>query len=185
MKIRHLHSNRSDQELIELYQKDGQQEALGELYNRYMHLVYGLCLKYFKDEEKARDGVMDIYELLSKKLKSHQVEHFKAWLYMVSKNHCLEKLRKESTSFLKEKEAYLMYSEQVFHPDKVRDPQLLKQLKACINQLPNEQRICIEWFYLKEKSYHEICDLTQHTWNKVRSFVQNGRRNLKQCMTKK
>lgn len=183
--IRDIHTKSSDTELLKLYKQSGNQEILGKLYNRYMHLILGLCIKYFKDKELAKDAVIDIYELISKKLKTHEVEYFKSWLYMVTKNHCLEKLRKANTHLVKEKNANLMYSEQVFHPDSITDPEMLKKLKLCMDQLPKEQNQCVELFYLKEKSYHEICALTSMTWNKVRSYVQNGRRNLKLCMTSK
>lgn len=173
-----------DAEALAAYRKTGDQEELGKLYNKYMHLVYGLCLKYLEDSSLAQDAVIDIYEHLVKKLKTHEVDYFKSWLYIVTKNHCLGKLRKQNMSMHKEKEAHRMYSEQIFHPDSVSDPEMLKRLKECMAKLSGEQKECIQLFYLQEKSYHEICTQLTLPWNRVRSYVQNGRRNLKKCMTK-
>lgn len=172
-----------DAERLAIYRSTHNQEVLGQLFNKYMSLVFGLCLKYFEDKEAAKDAVMDIYELIALKLKTHEVEYFKSWLFMVSKNHCLQKLRKSNRKKVSEKEAYLMYTEQVFHPDTITDPILLKKMKDCMNKLPKEQYDCVEMFYMREMSYHQVCEQTQLTWNKVRSFIQNGRRNLKKCMS--
>jgi RNA polymerase sigma-70 factor (ECF subfamily) len=178
------HKPIDDQAILSAYRSGGDQKLLSELYKKYMHLVFGLCLKYLEDDEKAKDAVMDIYEILVVKLRKFEVIYFKSWLYMVAKNHCLEKLRKEKAHFLKESDANRMYSEQVFHPDSVVDPKLLEKMHGCLAILPKEQQECIDLFYLQEKSYKEICQLTKMTWNKVRSHIQNGRRSLKICMSK-
>ena len=147
-----------------------------------MPLVFGLCLKYFNDTHQAEDAVMDIFDHLVTKLREHHVTHFKSWLYMVTKNHCLGKLRKNNSDKVKEKEAFRMYSEQIFHPDEVEDIATKEKLKACMQKLKKEQSDCIRLFYLQEKSYQEVSDETGYDWNTVRSHIQNGRRNLKKCL---
>ncbi|MGZ3939738.1 MAG: RNA polymerase sigma factor, partial [Flavisolibacter sp.] len=57
-----------------------------------------------------------------------------------------------------------------------------KKLDYCLGQLQAEQRTVIELFYLQGKCYNEIAETTGIEWNKVRSSIQNGRRNLKNCM---
>jgi len=174
----------SDQELITLYRTSGNLKFLSALYDRYIELVYGLCLKYLKDANLAQDKAMEIFEVLAVKMKKHEVEYFKSWLYTLSKNHCIEYLRKNNRTLRQEKHAQFMYSEQVFHPDNVGKEDQLIQMEKCIKRLPIEQRQCVRLFYLQNKSYNEIEDETSLDWNRIRSHIQNGRRNLKICMQK-
>ena len=155
-----------------------------------MELVYGVCLKYFGQPETAQDAVMDIYEHVSRKLSTHEVDNFPAWLYMVSKNHCLQILRKKNTSLTVSLDDPIMQNGREWHHEDegfdfelTEDPE--DQLHHCINELPEKQRACIRMFYFEKKSYMEICDMTQLSMDKVRSNIQNGRRNLKKCMQTK
>lgn len=150
-----------------------------------MELVYAVSLKYLKDAELSKDAVMEIFEELSVKLKKHEVEHFKSWLYTVAKNHCLMKLR----SMAKHKVVYIdeasMQLKEELHLNGVNEKEFqLQWMSACLDKLVSEQKVTIELFYLQEKCYNEICDITGLEWNKVRSLIQNGRRNLKICMDK-
>jgi RNA polymerase sigma-70 factor (ECF subfamily) len=173
-----------EQRLINKFKETGRQQYLAELYQPFISLVYGLCLKYFRNTHDAEDAAMDIYISIADKLKRHEVANFRSWLYVVSKNHCLDKLRSKGSKTPKEKEAQLMYSEEVFHPDNDENDSELKKLAACMEKLPEEQRKCVDMFYFKKISYQEITDTTQFTWGQVRSYIQNGRRNLKNCMEK-
>ena len=173
----------TDTKLLAAYQKDHDQKILGRLYEGYMELVFGLCLKYFKNKDDSEDAVISIYELISEKLKTQEVKSFKSWLYVVAKNYCLDKLRKDKKSLTKEKEIYRMQSESYFHPDEVESNEReFKILELCIEKLPSIQKKMIDLFYYKKKSYQEIVDQEQLEWNIVRSNIQNGRRNLKKCI---
>ncbi len=177
----------SDQELIRNFRNGTNRDALGTLYLRYMELVYGVCLKYFGQPDQAQDAVMDIYEHINRKLPGHEVENFPAWLYMVSKNHCLQILRKKNTSLTVSLEDHIMQNGQEWHleddtfdfdvPEDLED-----RLHECIEQLPEKQKVCIRMFYFEKKSYADICDMTSLPMDHVRSNIQNGRRNLKKCM---
>jgi RNA polymerase sigma factor (sigma-70 family) len=176
----------SDLELIERYKKTHNNEILGVLYERYMHLVYGTCLKYLKDTEAAKDAVMNIFEELMTKLRTHQVDHFRSWLFVVSKNHCLMQLRKDSRTPTTEIPVSLMQSEEEIHLNGVMEKEKhLNDLEDCLNRLPDEQQRSVRLFYLENKCYNEISDITGMEWNRVRSHIQNGRRNLKICMDNK
>ena len=181
--------NRSDDELVKAYQATSDMAVLGELYNRYMALVYGLSLKYLQDEGKAEDNVMTIFEQLTIKLKKYEVNNFKSWLHVLTKNHCLMVLRKEKKSALTIfYDNELMQSTDGMHPIDEPDHKAISQenaLKECITHLPTGQQECIQLFYFKEKSYKEIVGITGYELHKVRSFIQNGRRNLKICIEKK
>lgn len=158
---------------------------LAQLYLRYSDLVYGTSLKYLKDAEEAKDAVMNIYQELLVKLQTHEVDNFKGWLYVVAKNHCLMQLRKEKKMVTVEFTPTVMQSENFEHLDSVLEKENeLKKLEYCIEHLPQEQKQSIQLFYLENKCYNEIAEQTGYEWNKVRSLIQNGRRNLKICMEK-
>jgi RNA polymerase sigma factor (sigma-70 family) len=179
-------SKLSDGELVLLYKKSGDLTVLGELYQRYMELVYGVCLKYLKDSESSRDSVMQIFEELVVKLKKHDVENFKSWLYQVAKNHCLMQLRTPKNLKTVELPTSLMQNEENVHLNGVLEKEEnFKKLEQCLGELSDEQRQMIKLFYLEGKCYNELVEITGHEWNQVRSLIQNGRRNLKLCMERK
>ena len=168
--------------LIKKYQSTGNQEWIGQLFLPYMDLVYGVCLKYLKDKHQAQDAVMDIYMLISKKLKTHQVDAFRPWLYVVSKNCCYEKLRKASSKQIKEKSAIDVYSESILHLDTDNKEVNLSKMEECMEKLNEEQKKCISAFYYQSMTYQDISQKFELPWNKVRSYIQNGRLKLKKCI---
>jgi RNA polymerase sigma factor (sigma-70 family) len=173
----------TDQELVALYKKSGDLATLGELYQRYMELVYGVCLKYFKEPEMAKDAVMQVFEELVVKLKKHEVENFRGWLHQVAKNHCLMQLRTPRNLKTVEFKAELVQSEENVHLNGVLEKEEnFKKLEYCLGTLTSDQQKAIRLFYLDGKCYNEIVEITGMEWNQVRSFIQNGRRNLKICM---
>ncbi len=181
----------SDLELIAEYKRTGQNLFVGILYKRYAHLVLGLCIKYLKDRDEAEDAVMQIFEKLLADLLKHEVSFFKSWLYTFSKNHCLMALRSRQTRLrrdieLHENAGLFMENDAELHPNhaEARESQYV-QLEFAIAELNNEQKTCIEWFYLRDKSYSEIADITGYTLNEVKSYIQNGKRNLKLRLEKR
>ncbi len=184
--LRNISSNNTDADLIKQYRKTSELKILGELYQRYMDLVYGVCLNYLKEPEDAKDSVLNIFEELITKLQKHEVENFKSWLYQVSKNHCLMRLRSEKKHVKVKMDPQLMQFEESLHlNDEIEKEENFKQLQYCLKQLPKEQKETVELFYLQGKCYKEIAEATNIELDKVRSFIQNGRRNLKICMEKK
>ena len=174
-----------DQELLTEYRKSGSLEVLGQLYGRYMHLVYGLCLKYLKDEEKSKDAVMQIFEQLISKLKIHEVSNFKSWLYTLARNYCLMEIRSSTRHEFVPMEENFMEMDAFVHLD-IDDTRerTLTVMEKCIEKLPPEQKDSINLFYLEQKCYKEIADITGFDLNKVKSYIQNGKRNLKICIEK-
>jgi RNA polymerase sigma-70 factor (ECF subfamily) len=173
----------SDVELIEQYKKVDDVGLVGTLYNRYMTLVYGVCLKYLKDREESRDAVMQIFEKLLINLKEHEIIHFKSWLYVTSRNHCLMILRARKGRHFEEISSDFMENEQLLHLQE--EPEMetnLTKLEKCIEQLVAEQKHCVTLFYMQQKCYKEIVQITGFDDNKVKSYIQNGKRNLKLCM---
>ncbi len=179
------HSSLTDKELVALYKESGDMAVLGELYQRYMELVYGVCLKYYKEPETAKDSVMQIFEELVPKLKKHEVDNFKGWLHQVAKNHCLMALRTPKNMKTVEFKTELVQSEEDVHLNGVLEKEEnFKKMEYCLGTLTKDQGETIKLFYLEGKCYNEIVESTGLEWNQVRSLIQNGRRNLKICMEK-
>ena len=190
LKSKHT-TNLTDSELILQYKKKNEPDLLGHLYSRYVTLVYGLCLNYFLDREIAKDMVMRIFEELAIELHRHEIRNFKSWLYVFAKNHCLMELRKQSS--LKRREQAWLENHGKFmefqienHPiDRDDGLGMNGQLQDCINRLKEEQKQCVHLFYYERKSYREITLLIGLEEKKVKSLLQNGKRNLKICLERK
>ena len=182
------HNNLDDLGLIALYKSTGDANHVGILYQRYTHLIFGVCMKYLKNEADAQDLSIQIFEKLLLDLKKHDVQQFKGWLHMVCKNYCLMNLRSNKSRQKNFNEMQLdiksgMEKEYDLHLviDDSKEIQLT-YMEECIKGLNQEQRLCVELFYLKEKSYIEVAEMTNLTMNNVKSYIQNGKRNLKICI---
>lgn len=189
LEISGKHPERSDEELLRLFLDSGQLDPLGELYSRYMHLVYGVALKYLNNREEAQDAVMQIFEKLISDVPGQEVRNFKSWLYVISKNFCLMQIRARKSADGRLEgykiEQEFMESEQVLHPIDREEHSLEEVLKECIEQLKAEQKQCIEMFYYQKQCYQEIAEQLGMNEKRVKSYLQNGKRNLKICLDKK
>lgn len=180
------HHTLTDEELCQAFLRDRDNELIGILFKRYLHLVVGVCFNYLKDEEEANDAAMQIFEQLLSKPPEKELRSFKNWLFIITKNHCLMTLRHKQagqrvmTEKLHALESGVMESDPVMHLyDAEEQEQRLLRLRVALARLPDEQRQCIEMFYYEEKSYQEISHFTGYDLNKVKSHLQNGKRNLK------
>ena len=177
----------SDEDLIVRYIKTNEEECLTHLYQRYIPLMYGLCLKYLKNQQDAKDAVVFLYEELSVKIKKYEIANFKNWLYSVTKYYCFSLLKDKKKEVLVDFNVDFMEFDQIdtLLDEKEADEDKIKALNECIQQLPDTQRVCIEAFYMNDKSYVEIVEDTSYNIKSVKSYIQNGRRNLKICLDKK
>ncbi len=180
--------NISDADLLTQYIHNGDLNTLGQLYSRYMDLVYGVCLKYLKDKEDSQDMVTLIFEKIAKSIITSNIENFKPWLYVVTKNYCLMELRKKKHQNISIDDEHffsseLMESNYIIHPideeDKMSNE---KALKNCIDKLKFQQKESIELFYFNELSYQQISLKMNIEVKKVKSYIQNAKRNLKICL---
>ena len=182
MPINSKYNNYSDNDLINKFLEDEDNSIIGILYERYGHLVLGLCIKYLKNKDEAQDLVIGIFSDLIKDLKKHKVQYFKSWLYVYSKNYCLMELRKRQRALKKELElkenVHLIMDFSSSEHLQEKENQIVI-METAIDQLNIEQKQCIELFYLKNKSYNEIIEITGYSNNEVKSHIQNGKRNLK------
>jgi len=176
----------SDEELLNLYLKSGEQSHMGVLFERYMEMVYGVGLKYLKNANLAEEAVMNIFEEVMEKVKKHEIIAFRGWLYVLSRNHCLMQLRKEKKNRKQDSALKSMYSTAQMHPvvEEENNEKRTNRLKDCLEKLSAQQKDCVEMFYYQEYSYKEIAEMKKESVGKIRSFIQNGRRNLKNCIEK-
>lgn len=171
----------SDQELLEKFHTDHDNEWLGVLLERYTLLLLGVCMKYLKDEEEARDSVQQIFLKVIQELHKYKVEFFKSWLYMVAKNHCLMKLRDRHGKVAAELTDRMMAApmEETDRQALLYNDQSLDLVEDALKQLNTEQQQCVTLFYLQRKSYQEISEETGYSLLQVKSYIQNGKRNMK------
>lgn len=180
---------RSDLELIEAYKETRDNKFVGELFERYTHLVYGLCLKYLKDEEDSKDAVLLIFEKLLTDLLRFEIQNFPPWLHRLTQNYCLMYLRqrqrefKRSADYFTNQDDERMDSDPDWHlsnkTEKHEKEERLTSIEDALNTLNPEQKQCVELFFLEEKSYQEIVEITGLSLSNVKSFLQNGKRNIK------
>ncbi len=173
-----------DASLIAAYKNTSDSAYIGILFDRYCHLVFAVCMNYLKNEDDSKDAVIYLFEKLAADLKKYEINNFSHWIYSVAKHHCLKQLG--------QKRFTVDFNEQLNHVE-TDDPetgdeltdQLLSYLGEAITTLNEEQRTCIQLFYLDEKSYKEIEYITGYNFEKVKSHIQNGKRNLKIYLLKK
>ena len=173
----------SDTDIINRYKKPGDAEVLAPLFDRYIHLVFGVCLKYLNNKEEAKDAAMEIMESLMDKLLQHEIRNFPSWLHSVSRNYCLMRIRNRKENLFieidkRKSEQMPVESDEDLH-QKIEEEAQLSEIGEAIVSLNHEQKQCIQLFYFEKRSYDEIADETGYSLNKVKSHIQNGKRNLR------
>ncbi len=177
-KYQHL----EDDQLISIYKENFSSDIIGILYQRYAHLVLGSCMKYLKNPQYAEDLTSKIFELLPDRIQRHNIQYFKSWLFTVTKNECLMEIRREKNKWNTLSPQYVQHIEdEEFYED---NEYSIKIMESHLSELNTEQRECIDLFYFKNKSYTEISELKGITVNQVKSYIQNGKRNLRIRMEK-
>ncbi len=175
--------NLTDKELLEYYQANKSLDHYTLLFQRYQDMMFGVCLRYLQSLASAQDAVMNMYEAMIPILKNQKIQSFRNWLYVYTKNYCLQQLRLEkkidatdiSDDIAEAPAPFDLFDEK--NPDKT-----IETLISCMDTLPEKQKVSIKLFYFKEMCYKEIASSTGMEWNRIRSYIQNGRRNLKNCM---
>jgi RNA polymerase sigma-70 factor (ECF subfamily) len=181
----------TDEELIFAFKRSKDNEFFGEIFQRYTHLIFGVCMKYLRDEEGAKDAVMQVFEKLFEDIHQQEIRNFKSWIYTVAKNHCLMKLRKGKT-ILKEELRYkksiqsdfMELADEVHHNGAKELEGKFDQLHKAISLLNKDQKECIELLYLQNNSYKQVAEITGYSMKQVKSYIQNGKRNLKNYLEK-
>lgn len=176
---------KSDELLLSQYHESKDLGLLGDVYQRHTEMIYYVCFRYFKDSERSKDAVMQIFEELIRKVDRQEIKNFQKWIYVVAKNHCLMALRADKSQKVDFSESFVEFSVAP-HPeeDYATKEDRLQAMERCIEKLPEKQKIAIQLFFLQEKCYKDITTLTGYSMDGVKSYIQNGKRNLKQCIEK-
>jgi RNA polymerase sigma-70 factor (ECF subfamily) len=185
MFFRQKASGFTDMELIEQFHRTGDLALVSELFGRYTTMIYGVCLKYLRDRDNAKDAVMQIFEKLPTTLQTHQIANFRGWVHVTARNHCLMQLRARKGKITEEIGQHDVETRLVLHLED--EPELendLSRLEKCIRELGDEQQQCVRLFFLEEKCYKDVATVTGFDLLKVKSYIQNGKRNLRICMEK-
>jgi RNA polymerase sigma factor (sigma-70 family) len=176
----------SDQELLSKFHADHNNEWLGVLLQRYTLLLLGVCMKYLKNEEEAKDSVQQVFLKAIQELHKYKVEFFKSWLYMVAKNHCLMRIRERQGKIPAELDSQAIPAPEEADKRKLTETDhTLDLMETALQELNKEQQQCVTLFYLQKKSYSQISEATGFTLLQVKSYIQNGKRNLKILIEKK
>lgn len=176
----------SDQELLAKFHADHNNEWLGVLLQRYTLLLLGVCMKYLKNEEEAKDSVQQVFLKAIQELHKYKVEFFKSWLYMVAKNHCLMRLRERQGKIPAELDSQAIPAPEDTDRKKLEETDhTLDLMENALQELNKEQQQCVTLFYLQKKSYSQISETTGFSLLQVKSYIQNGKRNLKILIEKK
>lgn len=169
--------------LLRDYRKTGDLAIIATVFQHHTALVYGVCLKYLKNRDEAKDATMDLFEKLVIAAKEHSIDYFKGWLYTTARNHCLMRLRGGKNKTFQPLEPADMENQRFLHRDDGTDLEGdLTQLETCLQKLAPDQQTCIRMFFLDGKSYKQIADETGFNLSNVKSYIQNGKRNLRICM---
>ncbi len=174
----------SDDELLKHYKETGNKDVFADLFKKHVSVVYGTCLFYLQDKDEAQDATMQLFEKLMLDIHKREIDHFKGWLSFVVRNHCISLIRKNKTHYKNTKSYYEFELEDTTYETEekiqsVSDDVLLEQMATCLPKLKEKQRLCVELFYLKDKSYQDIAKETGLELNEIKSHIQNGKRNLK------
>ncbi len=180
---------RSDSELVAEFKASGDPACVGELFSRYHGLTSVLCMKILKDPDKVQDAMMDVYERVINKLPTHNVTNFSAWVYSIARNHCLNLVTRNKEVRL-DPDNHKIPGEDFMENENalgqiIEREENLTDLEDCVEQLKDEQKTCIKLFFLQQLSYNQIVEKTTFNMKKVKSFIQNGKRNLRICIERK
>lgn len=174
----------SDEELLKQYKQSGNKELFADLFKKHVSVVYGTCLFYLQDKDEAQDATMQLFEKLMLDINNREINNFKGWLSFVVRNHCISLIRKNKSASKNIQSYYEFEYETPSYEEEekinsISDDVLLENMKSCLPKLKENQRICVELFYLKNKSYQDIANETPFSLNEIKSYIQNGKRNLK------
>lgn len=174
----------SDEELLKHYKQSGNKDLFADLFKKHVSVVYGTCLFYLQDKDEAQDATMQLFEKLLLDINNREIDNFKGWLSFVVRNHCISIIRKNKSQNKNIKSYYeFEYEDANYETEEkinsVSDDVMLESMKQCLPKLKENQRVCLELFYLNNKTYQDIANTTGFTLNEIKSHIQNGKRNLK------
>ena len=161
--------------------KPEERKEIRDLFKAYTKDIFGVAYYILKDQQAAKDIIMDVFEVLLKQDSLAKIQNKKAWLLGTSRNLSLKKFNKQiKTQYGLEHKNII---EQIVEKDdqeeliikNANEEAMLEQL-ALLKPLQSK---CITLYYLKGLSYQQIAKKENISMNDVKSNIQNGKRNLK------
>ncbi|MEL6655687.1 MAG: sigma-70 family RNA polymerase sigma factor [Bacteroidota bacterium] len=185
LKVLKSQDQKSDEELVRQFQQSGDRFLLGLLLRRYSQSILGTCHYYLRQPQDAEDAAMEVCELIVRQLqKPKEIKRFKDWVFIIARNYCFRKLKdnKRLTELSTEWEKDFLNSDVQYELGDtlyVQEEALYARVDAEIQQLNEQQRLCLTAFYWQGEKYKDIAARYGMTTDEVRSAIQNGRRNLR------
>jgi RNA polymerase sigma-70 factor (ECF subfamily) len=172
-----------DEDLITKYRFSHDNTYLGELYLRYLPYVYGVALNQLKSQTEAEELSMTVFNKISSDLKRIEVRQFSDWLYKLVLDLCNIEVRKKTAGKGESKQILIEELSDEKNDLYINTEDGVKldsnSLRLAINTLNESQKICIDLFYIQNRSYQEVAETTGYTINQVKTNIQNGKRLLK------
>ncbi len=169
----------SEEALLAMYYQQRDNIYIGELLSRYTLRLLGVCLKYLKDEDSAKDMVQQVFEKVLQDIGKYKIDNFGGWLYRIAQNACISQIRlKKPVAY----EAELMTQPVEEDADRAyfwAVDRKYEHLQTALGRLKPDQGVCVEAFFLQKKSYQEIAHEYGYSLAEVKSHIQNGKRNLR------
>lgn len=133
------------------------------LYRRHHAAVFRLALRYgLGDESWAEDVVQDVFiKVLDRLDRIDDHEHLDAWLYRVTTNHCLRKLRRERLWGVEIVRRLLAGGAGAVAPleGQVFARRELERTREALARLPARERVVLSMCHLDGKSQREVCEI--------------------------
>jgi RNA polymerase sigma-70 factor (ECF subfamily) len=173
----------SDEDILQKYQVSFEAEYIGELFRRYVPLLYGIGLKYLQSADKAQDAVMQLFETITTQTPLNEIKEFKTGICTLMKNRCLQTLHENHQEKPADSQTNTIEQHEILSIfEKEQTDEKRRMLQMQVKKLPVEQRIPIIRFFTDEMSYMDIADSTGHKLKQVKGLIGDGMQNLKTYM---
>lgn len=167
----------TDEELLYRYVHRHENVAVNYLFDRYAHLVFGICMKHFADATKATEATNDIFISLVDDLGKYNIEQFKPWFFQYVKKYSM---LKANNSIQVADNKVVLDTNMEFDNQPMPDAVVTISLEKEIRSLANDERACMEMFYLKNMNYEQIAMKTNRSQIEVKHLLQEGKKHLKE-----
>ncbi|MFQ5674351.1 MAG: RNA polymerase sigma factor [bacterium] len=174
-----------DNATIRSYLETRDVRYLGRLYEAYKKTIFWHCLKMVGNEEDAKDLASETFIRTFDRIEDFKLgAPFCPWLMRIATNLCIDHLRKKNRykfyKFDETHSAVAIQNESEPKQPMISGERIIEKLK----KLKPLQKRCFCLFYIHNLTYKQIAELTGYPLGKVRSYIQNGKRNFKLLMEK-
>jgi len=162
--------------------KDGNTSAYAVLVDRYKDFVFNLSLKMLQQREEAEEAAQDTFIKIFKSLQTFKGESkFSTWLYKVTYNNCLDRLKKQKKNrlFLELNEFTEREVKSIMSVlEMIEEVERKKMVQDCIASLDEEDRFLVTLYYFHENSLKEISQIMKINENNLKIKLHRARKKL-------